>query len=68
MSDSQIEYGPKGNSKELESILNYVLDSNMKIDYKDKKPTPVCIWAVLNISIDLTKPLQIIKLSLRMNV
>ena len=44
MSDSFIEYGPKGNSKEIENILNYVFDSNMKIKDEFKKPTPLCIW------------------------
>ena len=44
MSDSLIEYGPKGNSKEIENILNYVFDSNMEIKEEDKKPTPLCIW------------------------
>ena len=43
MSDSLIEYGPKGNSKEIENILNYVFDSNMEIKEEDKKPTRLIV-------------------------
>jgi len=44
MSDSIIQYGPSGNSKEIENILTHIFSSNMNITDSNKKPTPVCIW------------------------
>lgn len=44
MSDSIIQYGPSGNTKEIENILTHIFSSNMNITDSNKKPTPVCIW------------------------
>ena len=44
MSDSIIQYGPSGNTKEIENILNHIFSSNMNITDSNKKPTPLCIW------------------------
>ena len=37
MSDSIIQYGPSGNTKEIENILNHIFSSNMNIKDSDKK-------------------------------
>jgi len=44
MSDSIIQYGLSGNTKEIENILTHIFSSNMNITDSDKKPTPLCIW------------------------
>ena len=44
MADTLLEYGPKGNSKEIYSLLTHMLDNNMNVLNSSQKPTPVCIW------------------------
>jgi MoxR-like ATPase len=44
MKDSLIQYGPKGNSKEIEDILTHIFNLNVNMPNSDKKPTPLCIW------------------------
>lgn len=44
MSESLIQYGPKGNSEEIESILTHIFNTNNEISNPDIKPTPLCIW------------------------
>ena len=44
MIDTLLEYGPKGNSKEINDLLTHILDNNMEISNFGQKPTPVCIW------------------------
>ena len=44
MNDSLIQYGPKGNSKEIENILTHIFNVNNEISNPDIKPTPLCIW------------------------
>lgn len=44
MSESLIQYGPKGNSEEIESILTHIFNANNEISSPDIKPTPLCIW------------------------
>ena len=44
MVDTLLEYGPKGNSKEIYNLLTHILDINMNISNFGQKPTPVCIW------------------------
>lgn len=43
MADTLLEYGPKGNSKEIYSLLTHMLDNNMNVLNSSQKPTPVCI-------------------------
>ena len=44
MNDSLMQYGPKGNSKEIEDILTHIFNVNNEISNPDIKPTPLCIW------------------------
>ena len=44
MVDTLLEYGPKGNSKEINDLLTHILNANMEISNFGQKPTPVCIW------------------------
>lgn len=44
MDNTFLEYGPKGNSLELNELLNHMFEANMTKSYRDKKPTPICIW------------------------
>ena len=42
MSDTLIQYGPKGNTKAIEEILDFIFTSN--INSPEKTPTPLCLW------------------------
>ncbi|MDA9025486.1 AAA family ATPase [bacterium] len=44
MNDSVIQYGPKGNTKEIEKILTHIFNNNDQISNPEHKPTPICIW------------------------
>ena len=44
MNDSVIQYGPKGNSKEIENIITHIFNNNDGISNPKFKPTPICIW------------------------
>ncbi|MDB4710745.1 AAA family ATPase [Flavobacteriales bacterium] len=44
MNESLIQYGPKGNSIEIENILTHIFSVNNEISNPDIKPTPLCIW------------------------
>ena len=42
MSDTLIHYGPNGNTKSIEEILDFIFTSN--INSPEKTPTPLCLW------------------------
>jgi len=44
MNDSVIQYGPKGNTKEIEDVLTHIFNNNDQITNPGHKPTPICIW------------------------
>ncbi len=44
MSIDFIEFGKKGNSKELKDILNHIFERNNFLNSKGKRGTPICIW------------------------
>ena len=44
MSIDFIEFGKKGNSKELKDILNHIFERNNVLNSKGKRGTPICIW------------------------
>ena len=44
MNNQFIEYGKKGNSKELKEILSHIFNRNNKLSELEKKGTPICIW------------------------
>ena len=44
MSESLLEYGTRGNSKEIIKILTHIFDANAALPNLGQKPTPVCIW------------------------
>lgn len=39
-----IEFGKKGNSKEIKKILSHIFERNNKLNGQNKRGTPVCIW------------------------
>ena len=39
MNDSVIQYGPKGNSKEIENIITHIFNNNDGISNPEFKPT-----------------------------
>jgi MoxR-like ATPase len=44
MNNQLIEYGKKGNSKELREILSHIFNRNNELSELEKKGTPICIW------------------------
>ena len=44
MNNTFLEYGKKGNSKELREILSHIFNRNNELSELDKKGTPICIW------------------------
>lgn len=44
MNNTFLEYGKKGNSKELMEILSHIFNRNNELSELDKKGTPICIW------------------------
>ena len=44
MNNQLIEYGKKGNSKELREILSHIYNRNNELSELEKKGTPICIW------------------------
>jgi len=44
MNNQFIEYGKKGNSKELKEILSHIFNRNNELSELEKKGTPICIW------------------------
>lgn len=44
MNNTFLEYGKKGNSKELMEILSHIFNRNNQLSELDKKGTPICIW------------------------
>ena len=44
MNNQFIEYGKKGNSKELREILSLIFNRNNELSELEKKGTPICIW------------------------
>ena len=44
MNNQFIEYGKKGNSKELREILSHIFNRNNELSELEKKGTPICIW------------------------
>ena len=46
MDDELIEYGKKGNSKEIRNILEHIFERNNQLNNESKRGTPVCIWGV----------------------
>lgn len=44
MSNQFIEFGKKGNSKELRKILRHIFNRNNELSKLEKKGTPICIW------------------------
>ena len=44
MNNQLIEYGKKGNSKELRDILSHIFNRNNELSELEKKGTPICIW------------------------
>ena len=44
MNNTFLEYGKKGNSKELMEILSHIFNRNNELSEIDKKGTPICIW------------------------
>ncbi|MBR98338.1 MAG: ATPase [Flavobacteriaceae bacterium] len=44
MSIDLIEFGKKGNSKELKDILNHIFERNNNLNSEGKRGTPICIW------------------------
>ena len=44
MNNQFIEYGKKGNSKELKEILSHIFNRNNELLELEKKGTPICIW------------------------
>ena len=39
-----IEFGKKGNSKEIKKILSHIFERNNILNDQNKRGTPVCIW------------------------
>jgi MoxR-like ATPase len=44
MNHTDILYGPKGNSVDIEHILTHIFNVSNEISNLDIKPTPLCIW------------------------
>jgi hypothetical protein len=44
MSSGLIEYGKKGNSREIKEILSHIFERNNEMNKGGKSGTPICIW------------------------
>ena len=44
MSSGLIEYGKKGNSREIKEILSHIFERNNELNKGGKSGTPICIW------------------------
>ena len=44
MAEELLEYGKKGNSKEIKEILLHIFDRNNQLNIENKRGTPICVW------------------------
>lgn len=44
MTEELLEYGKKGNSKEIKEILLHIFERNNQLNIENKRGTPICIW------------------------
>jgi hypothetical protein len=44
MSSGLIEYGKKGNSREIREIISHIFDRNNELNANGQSGTPICIW------------------------